>query len=626
MRKITLTIFALFILLQYAKAQVPTVQDCLGAINITKSIYYETNAYTGQGNYPNEINKTISCLGQGEKNDVWYRFKVKTSGLISFSIIPNVLTDDYDWAVYNLTNSYCSEIDTNPSLEVACNFSGSSGITGPNGMPGSQNEPPFPVLAGETFVINVSQFTVSPNGYTLNFSGLHLLELAYAEGTVIVDNDSNCAYNGTDAYSNKSIIEANNGDYYFTTNDSGLFQAGIDTGNTTFKLYPKLYYEQLCPANQATISVYMQSYNDSVLGIDFSTVESVQVVDLLIAQSHSAIRPGFTSPVTLTCSNIGTLPVTDTIWSEFSPFLTYTNANCNPCPDTIAGNKIGWYVTNFVSQTTRTLQYFLYCDSTTVIGTPYFISCTANPLSIDTTPANNFVILNDSVVGSYDPNAKQVSPQGYGPLGKILPSTPFLDYTIEFQNTGNANADRVVLIDTLDKDLDIASLFVLGASHDFKWDLSGPGVLKFTFDSIDLPYQSIDEPGSHGFAKYSINLKPNLLAGTKIENTARIYFDYNNPIITNTTLNTIDLFLGTNEINYPTQISMYPNPVDDILNIKFDNNIKGTIEIYTPQGKLVLTNNIATQINVASLNAGMYFTIITLEKDGRKYFNRFMKL
>ena len=53
---------------------------------------------------------------------------------------------------------------------------------------------------------------------------------------------------------------------------------------------------------------------------------------------------------------------------------------------------------------------------------------------------------------------------------------------------------------------------------------------------------------------------------------------------------------------------------------------KGTIEIYTPQGKLVLTKNIAPQTNVTSLNAGMYFTVITLEKDGRKYFNRFMKL
>lgn len=623
MRKITFTIFALFILLQYAKAQVPTVQDCLGAINITKSIYYETNAYTGQGNYPNEINKTISCLGQGERNDVWYRFIVKSNGLFGFSIVPNVSTDDYDWAVYNLTNNYCSDIFTEPNLEVACNFAGQPGLTGPNGLPGAQNEPLFQVYAGETYVINVSQFSVSPYGYTIVFDSINLLQTGYIEGTVINDIDSNCVLSGNDSVAKNMIIDINNGAFFSSSSYDGVFRHLSDTGFSTLSISPKLYYSQICPLNQSPITVYMPSYTDSVLGVDFSVIPTSAVVDLNVVIHNTPLKSHSSTAACIICNNIGTLDVTDTIWTEYSPFLTLSY--CAPSPDTLNGNKIGWYATNFHAQTTRNFVFVLIDWGFTPVGTPYFISCTANPISTDTTPANNFMIVNDSIVGSYDPNAKQVSPAGYGPLGKILPTTPYLDYTIEFQNTGNANADRVVLLDTLDKDLDIASLFVLGASHDFTWDLSGPGVLKFTFDSIDLPYQSIDEPGSHGFAKYRINLKPNLLAGTKIENTARIYFDYNNPIITNTTLNTIDLFLGTNEVNYLTQISMYPNPVDDILNIKFDSNLKGTIEIYTPQGKLVMTNNIASKINVTSLNAGMYFTIITFE-NGRKYFNRFMKL
>lgn len=163
-------IFALFISLwgmQYTIAQ--TVQDCPCAIPICQTTYNELNAYSGQGTLPNEINKTISCLGQGEKNDVWYIFTVQSSGLLNFSITPNVITDDYDWAVYNLSSANCSDIFSNPSLEVRCNFAGTPGVTGPNGLPGAQNEPPLPVLIGETYVINVSQFTVSPNGYTISF-------------------------------------------------------------------------------------------------------------------------------------------------------------------------------------------------------------------------------------------------------------------------------------------------------------------------------------------------------------------------------------------------------------------------------------------------------------------------
>jgi gliding motility-associated-like protein len=104
-----------------------------------------------------------------KKNDVWYQFTVQTSGNLAFSITPNTLTDDYDWAVYNLTNNNCADIYSNAALEVSCNFSGTSGVTGPNGNAGIQNEAVIPVVAGQTYVVNVSQFSTSTAGYNLNF-------------------------------------------------------------------------------------------------------------------------------------------------------------------------------------------------------------------------------------------------------------------------------------------------------------------------------------------------------------------------------------------------------------------------------------------------------------------------
>lgn len=150
-------------------APTPTVQDCLGAIAVCQNVYSEANAYSGTGNILNEINSGISCLGSGEKNDVWYTFTTQTAGNVCFTIDPNVNSDDYDWAVYNLTNNPCSDIATNSGIEVSCNYSGTSGNTGPNGQSGSQNEPCIPVQAGETYVVNVSQFSVSTNGYTIDF-------------------------------------------------------------------------------------------------------------------------------------------------------------------------------------------------------------------------------------------------------------------------------------------------------------------------------------------------------------------------------------------------------------------------------------------------------------------------
>ncbi|GAB4289292.1 MAG: hypothetical protein Kow0068_14880 [Marinilabiliales bacterium] len=156
----------------------PTEQDCLGAIPICGDSYSTTNSYSGTGNIPNEINGSNSCLLDGERNDVWYIFTVQQDGDLMFTISPNDPSDDYDWAVYNLTNANCSDIATDPTLEVSCNYSGTAGDTGPDGSTtyssqGASGTPfndAIPVHTGEVYVINVSNWSSTQNGYFIDFS------------------------------------------------------------------------------------------------------------------------------------------------------------------------------------------------------------------------------------------------------------------------------------------------------------------------------------------------------------------------------------------------------------------------------------------------------------------------
>ena len=160
-------------LIQGLQAQLPPnqpEQDCIGAIPVCQNIYVQTNSYQLEGNNPLEINGFLSCMLLGERNDVWYILTVQTDGQLAFTLTPQSPADDYDWAVYNLTGRNCSEIFLNGSLEVSCNFAGQTGPTGPNGMAGIAFEPTIPVQAGETYVINVSNFTGSISGYTLDFN------------------------------------------------------------------------------------------------------------------------------------------------------------------------------------------------------------------------------------------------------------------------------------------------------------------------------------------------------------------------------------------------------------------------------------------------------------------------
>ncbi|MDT8393562.1 MAG: T9SS type A sorting domain-containing protein [Bacteroidales bacterium] len=165
------------------QAQVPTDQDCLGAIPVCTGFYTQANSYSGTGNYPNEIPTSGSCpgncLSSGEKNCVWYYITVQSDGNMGFIVTPNQNSDDYDWAVYNLTNARCEDIYSQVSqLQVSCNYSGTSGPTGPNGgsyshcqsASGSPYNAMIPVQEGEIYVVNISNYSSTQYGYTLDFT------------------------------------------------------------------------------------------------------------------------------------------------------------------------------------------------------------------------------------------------------------------------------------------------------------------------------------------------------------------------------------------------------------------------------------------------------------------------
>ncbi|MCU0431060.1 MAG: hypothetical protein MUF42_13930 [Cytophagaceae bacterium] len=145
-----------------------------------------------------------------------------------------------------------------------------------------------------------------------------------------------------------------------------------------------------------------------------------------------------------------------------------------------------------------------------------------------------------TILDSYDPNIKEALPKGVGAEHFIKPNEDLV-YTIHFQNTGTAPAYSVVLVDTLSQHLDLSSLEVLASSHTYKLQVQtkNPAQLIWIFGGINLPDSNSNEPKSHGFVSFKIAQKNNLPLGTVIQNKAAIYFDYNSPIITNTTYHTI---------------------------------------------------------------------------------------
>lgn len=129
---------------------------------------------------------TCTDLVLSDVNPFWYSFTCYASGKLGFVITPNDPNDDYDWQLFDITGRDPNDVYLNdPSLFVACNWSGETGTTGASdagnslivcATNGSVFRPLFSskpdLIQGHQYLLMVSHFTVgSQSGYSLVFNG-----------------------------------------------------------------------------------------------------------------------------------------------------------------------------------------------------------------------------------------------------------------------------------------------------------------------------------------------------------------------------------------------------------------------------------------------------------------------
>ncbi len=223
------------------------------------------------------------------------------------------------------------------------------------------------------------------------------------------------------------------------------------------------------------------------------------------------------------------------------------------------------------------------------------------------------------VIGSYDPNDKQGYPLGYGAEHLIEPGQ-MLDYHIRFQNTGTDTAFLVVIQDVIDPSLDIATLRPGASSHPYQLDIH-QDTLVFIFENILLPDSNVNEQGSHGFVKFSIGQKAGLPLGTVIENEAAIFFDFNDPVITNSTVHKLGEHFITSAVQPPVlpkkiNCTVYPNPFADeaVVLLQGVENQEIELRLFDLTGRFLRSEKIKNGVGKIKKNGlapGLYFYEIT---------------
>ncbi|HLP50224.1 MAG TPA: PKD domain-containing protein [Chitinophagales bacterium] len=232
--------------------------------------------------------------------------------------------------------------------------------------------------------------------------------------------------------------------------------------------------------------------------------------------------------------------------------------------------------------------------------------------------ANNNDAAHQIVVASFDPNNKLADDCGTGSQGYIQHNQK-LKFVINFENTGTYYAMNIVLQDVIDANFDLSTFRYIGASHDNVCDVKLIGdTVYFRFTKIRLPYT---KPESQGWVAFEIAPKPNLPFNTQLHNTAAIYFDHNEPVITNTTLHTIGGPEAITAFKEQSGVIATPNPFSSEVTISTQ-HITGENCSYTLSdllGHTLLAGKIATGTNLTikrnSLPAGTYIISVFSEEN-----------
>ena len=439
------------------------------------------------------------------------------------------------------------------------------------------------------------------------------------EVNAFVDANANTVYDTNEfSFSNGYFTYEVNGDGMINTVNSstGHFQI-ISTNETdvydiTFNLYDEseACYD-ITTANFDNISVA----TGSTVTVDFPVVEEQSCEDLAVYLLNywTPPRPGFTHENYLVLENLGFTTITSgTVEFTHDPLLVYngvTSAN----PNYIITNTATGFTVDFVNLQPGDVEFIdisLTCPVTVELGD--IVTNTASYITDanDLVESNNYSTLSEMVVGSWDPNDKMES---HGPrviYDDFVASDEWLYYTVRFQNLGTFPATFVRIEDELDVQLDETTFQMLRSSHDYVVTRTESS-LEWYFEDINLPAEQDDSEGSNGYGYFRIQPKAGYVLGDIIPNTAAIYFDFNAPVITNRfETEFVDDALSVSEFDIDN-FQMFPNPTNDIVNIKLNRVTSANLSIYDIQGKLVLEHPISEAqlvgLNVSDLQSGLYF-------------------
>jgi uncharacterized repeat protein (TIGR01451 family) len=359
-----------------------------------------------------------------------------------------------------------------------------------------------------------------------------------SKGTFFLDQNQNSQKDTNEYGFSYSQLNLSSNALASYTNLNGNFWFALDTGHYVLTYTP--IENWTLTTDSSEYHIHLTTEEPVADSLDFGFYPNNFITDINPELTASPSVCGSEANFWISYQNQGTTNPNGVVELILGDSITFVSSAI--APDSIIGQSIYWHFDS--------LNFFATGQIPLIIQMPDFnsmgdtLTSVLNIYTTDSTEQFFFTdTLSEELACSYDPNDKLVTPRGIGEEG-IISKDETLEYTVRFQNTGNAEAINIKIRDQIDVNLDISSIEILASSHDVQAYIQQNRWLVFQFDSIMLPDSTSNELESHGFVKFSIRINEEVLPNTQIFNTAHIYFDYNPAVITNTVMNTIECYIA----------------------------------------------------------------------------------
>ena len=423
-------------------------------------------------------------------------------------------------------------------------------------------------------------------------------------GTLYVDADNDANIGVDDPRIGGRLVElSNNNELALSEPGGGYVFAANGPAQYTITGPTIPYFAKDPDTHTASIT----GNEPTVGGFDFRYTAETSAQDLQVFLTPiPPFRPGFPVRYQVLCRNVGTMTMDADLSLVLDDGLGLDSASI--APGSISGNTLTWVLGPMLPL--QNIQLSVYCTQSAAdtLGSPVITTAEITPVVGDLVPEDNSVTTNNQVIGSFDPNDILVAPTEV--LVNDL-ADAVLDYTIRFQNTGTDTAFTVAVENLLPANAYLPSFEVIGSSHPMEltyYDFEHK--MRFQFDDILLPDSNVNELMSHGFVRYRIRPRTDLMVGDSIRNTAAIHFDLNAPVITNTAVTGIITTTGVGVGVAKGGLMVSPNPTTDRVIVRISEDLVGTgWRVMDAMGRVVLmgrATSVREEIDLSALPTGSF--------------------